>query len=370
MSGRKNTRQINEIHRKILENPLLQTVLEYAPVFVGVLTEERQFVLVNERFFSSIGFDEGGDGLGLRPGEIFGCIHHRDVPGGCGEGPACRYCGVVQIVFRAIASGKAQEGEARLTTERNGSLKGWDLMITVEPVDIEGRKFYILFMRDISAEKYKSMMEKIFFHDILNSVTTLDSLVHLLHPDLEETDPDGYIGMLRGRVRDVEEQINFHRKLLSAEKGEMVSNLEMIEVKGELENIIAAEEQVVLLNGLELSYVLEGEPVWLEGDRVILRRIFLNLLKNAREASSRGDTIGIRIRVESGRVKIGVHNPAVMPPNVRSQVFQRSFSTKGAGRGLGTYSIKLLTTRYMNGDVGFRSEEGFGTEFLLDLPAR
>lgn len=368
MSGRKSTEQIIEIHRKILENPLLQTVLEYAPVFVGVLTEERQFVLVNERFFFSIGFDEGVDGLGLRPGEIFGCIHHSDVPEGCGEGPACRYCGVVQLVFRAISTGKAQEGEARLTTEKDGTVRGWDLMITVEPVDIDEQRFFILFMRDISAEKYKSMMEKIFFHDILNSVTTLDSLVHLLHPDPGENDPDGFIGMLRGRIQDVEEQINFHRKLLSAEKGEMIPSLEMVELKGELENLIAAEEQVVRLNELELTYNLEGEEVWVRSDRIILRRIFLNLLKNAREASSRGDTIVLRIRVEDGRVKIGVHNPAVMPPNVRSQVFQRSFSTKGAGRGLGTYSIKLLTTRYMNGDISFRSEEGFGTEFLLDLP--
>jgi len=42
------------------------------------------------------------------------------------------------------------------------------------------------------------------------------------------------------------------------------------------------------------------------------------------------------------------------------QVFNRSFSIKGGDRGLGTYSIKLLSERYLNGEVGFTSEEGTG----------
>jgi sensor histidine kinase regulating citrate/malate metabolism len=93
------------------------------------------------------------------------------------------------------------------------------------------------------------------------------------------------------------------------------------------------------------------------------------MLKNAREASGRGDTITVSIESGGGYVQVMVHNPAVMPPEVCSQVFQRSFSTKGAGRGLGTYSMKLLANRFLGGDVTFRSEEGFGTGFTLKVPA-
>jgi signal transduction histidine kinase len=48
-------------------------------------------------------------------------------------------------------------------------------------------------------------------------------------------------------------------------------------------------------------------------------------------------------------------------------VFQRSFSTKGTGRGLGTYSIKLLTERYLGGRVWFESAEGHGTTFHAEF---
>jgi signal transduction histidine kinase len=63
-----------------------------------------------------------------------------------------------------------------------------------------------------------------------------------------------------------------------------------------------------------------------------------------------------------------VHNPAYIPRNVQIQLFLRSFSTKGAGRGLGTYSLKLLGERYLGGHVSFVSDEQEGTVFTLTVP--
>jgi signal transduction histidine kinase len=67
-------------------------------------------------------------------------------------------------------------------------------------------------------------------------------------------------------------------------------------------------------------------------------------------------------------VRFEVHNSSYMPDDVQTQVFQRSFSTKGGGRGLGTYSVKLLTQRYLQGRVGFQSDRCEGTTFWVDLP--
>jgi len=58
-----------------------------------------------------------------------------------------------------------------------------------------------------------------------------------------------------------------------------------------------------------------------------------------------------------------------MPHNVQLQIFQRSFSTKAqTGRGIGTYSIKLLGEQYLGGKVEFTSREPDGTAFVLTLP--
>ena len=63
-----------------------------------------------------------------------------------------------------------------------------------------------------------------------------------------------------------------------------------------------------------------------------------------------------------------MHNAAVMPPEVQRQVFARSFSTKGSGRGLGTYSIKLISEKYLRGRVAFDSDTLQGTRFTVCFP--
>lgn len=84
------------------------------------------------------------------------------------------------------------------------------------------------------------------------------------------------------------------------------------------------------------------------------------------------DRAVIKVEAENvggGRWALWVRNPTVMAHTVQLQVFQRSFSTKGEGRGLGTYSIKLLTERFLKGKASFTSKEGTGTEFRITIPS-
>ena len=92
------------------------------------------------------------------------------------------------------------------------------------------------------------------------------------------------------------------------------------------------------------------------------------MIRNAREASDSGHHVEVVVRQDDDHAVITVRNEAVMPLHVQLQVFQRSFSTKGRGRGVGTYSMKLLAHDYLRGDVTFTSSEGDGTVFTLRLP--
>jgi signal transduction histidine kinase len=57
-----------------------------------------------------------------------------------------------------------------------------------------------------------------------------------------------------------------------------------------------------------------------------------------------------------------------MTREVQLGVFQRSFSTEGSGRGLGTCSMKLIGERYLDGNVWFESSEEKGTVFYAEFP--
>jgi signal transduction histidine kinase len=96
--------------------------------------------------------------------------------------------------------------------------------------------------------------------------------------------------------------------------------------------------------------------------------VLVNLIKNALEASSPGETVTVSFE-NRGVPTFRVHNPAVMSEAVQAQLFQRSFTTKeGSGRGVGTYSVKLFVENYLRGTVTLHSTAQMGTTFIVTLP--
>jgi len=92
------------------------------------------------------------------------------------------------------------------------------------------------------------------------------------------------------------------------------------------------------------------------------------MLKNALEATPAKENVTLGAWRDADQVEFWVDNPTFMPRDVQLQVFKRSFSTKGSGRGIGTYSMRLLASRYLGGTVDFSSSEAQGTTFRLRLP--
>jgi len=105
-------------------------------------------------------------------------------------------------------------------------------------------------------------------------------------------------------------------------------------------------------------------------DRILITRILGNLIKNGVEASIEGQAVTISCSLDSDGAKIAfnIHSTRHMSDDVKKQVFTRSFSTKGASRGIGTYGAKLFTERYLNGSISFCSDKETGTSFCVELP--
>jgi signal transduction histidine kinase len=92
------------------------------------------------------------------------------------------------------------------------------------------------------------------------------------------------------------------------------------------------------------------------------------MVKNALEACSPGETVTVGCHKVYDYVRFWVHNRKHIPQKIQLQIFQRSFSTKGSGRGLGTYSMKLLSENFLQGRVSFESTAKDGTIFMGMYP--
>ena len=126
-----------------------------------------------------------------------------------------------------------------------------------------------------------------------------------------------------------------------------------------LTQVLAADKSIIIDS--------KSENLNIKTDPVLLRRILGNMVKNAIEVYNPHAIITMRCKTNNQSVQFSVHNNFVIEKNVQLQLFKRSFSTKGVGRGLGTYSMKLLGEKYLKGKVWFESTEQNGTTFFIEI---
>ena len=115
---------------------------------------------------------------------------------------------------------------------------------------------------------------------------------------------------------------------------------------------------------------LHLEPVMIEADREELRRIYINLLKNAIEAlvSERLGKVVVTTAVQDDQAYSTVKdNGAGIPVEMREKIFQPNFSSKTSGTGLGL-AIVQKAVEAMHGEIGFETKLNVGTTFWVRIP--
>ncbi|MCM2257796.1 MAG: HAMP domain-containing histidine kinase [Vicinamibacteria bacterium] len=219
-------------------------------------------------------------------------------------------------------------------------------------------------VEDVADPKRRAALEQIFFHDLLNTLSSLHGYLQVWGDLSQEKARQLAPDLLRLAQRAVDE-VQAQRDLVRAEAGDLQVVAVPVDVPQLLAEVCTSfQRDEADPFRIQLSVPTLDLPV--TTDPVLLRRVVANLVKNALEASAPDDAVTVRWSPVARR--ISVHNPDVMPEDVQAQVFQRSFSTKGGGRGIGTHSIRLLAENYLGGRVDFASAEGRGTTFRVTLP--
>ncbi|HEY3382465.1 MAG TPA: HAMP domain-containing sensor histidine kinase [Vicinamibacterales bacterium] len=347
--------------------PVVGTLLESFPEPAAIINDHRQIVRANLRF-EQLAKRSEGELLGLRVGQAIGCQNSESEPAGCGTTPACALCGAARATARTQSIGEPTGEECRLTLKPELGGDSLDLQVWTTPIEIAGGRFAVFAIRDTSGEQRRRVLERMFFHDVLNAAGGLRDILRLW-PHLTPEEAVEFSGRIAPLAAQVVEEIEAQRDLAAAERGELTARPVEIDVRELIEDLVNLYRHHSVATGKSIAVNMAGEATIIT-DGMLLRRVLGNLVKNALEASGAGQSVTISF--ESGLpTRFAVHNESVMPDAVRLQVFQRSFSTKGGrGRGVGTYSARLLAERHLRGRLTFTSAPGQGTIFVLELTAQ
>lgn len=208
-------------------------------------------------------------------------------------------------------------------------------------------------------------------HELKNALATISGYAQLLR------DAD-----LSAENREFAEKIVHQVRALSQVVTDFLALSKPLQVVARPANVEALIRQAIEdLRRVEgfarLDFRLEGAFADVEGDEVLLRQAFSNLLRNGCEALEEGAPDGrITVRGELLRqaerdfLRIQVSDSGRgIPAADREKVFLPFFTTKPEGSGLGLALVQKIIVSH-NGSIGLETGDPGGTTFSVLLPLR
>jgi len=127
---------------------------------------------------------------------------------------------------------------------------------------------------------------------------------------------------------------------------------------------------------LTVDLAVDLKPLYFDPEGI--HRCILNLVANAIDACTTGNTEGKAKEVTVRTLKREgwgveyqiIDNCGGMKEEIKNQIFKNFFSTKGSfGTGIGLMLTKKIIDEH-KGFIGFESEEGVGSNFIIRLPEK
>lgn len=198
-------------------------------------------------------------------------------------------------------------------------------------------------------------------HEIRNNLTLLSSRLQLLtskYPVLK--DDEIYI--------QIQEDLRAIYTILDYSKPGIRPQMLPCDMKALLKELYHSSQPVFLQHGVHLFLQIPDTLPVIRADARLIRQSLINLLKNAAEASSNGQSVYLRAKATDTHLIITVaDNGSGMTKEQQEHIFEPFISYKSNGTGLGL-PIVQSTVYAHHGQFDCYSEPGTGSTFRIALP--
>ncbi len=141
-------------------------------------------------------------------------------------------------------------------------------------------------------------------------------------------------------------------------------------INGVVKRVLDFMDQEFSSRDIEVKVNCGDDLPKIQGDFDLLYQAFLNILVNAVQAMEEGGAIYITSCLAAEKKKVVVtiaDTGAGMNPDMRAQIFTPFYTNKNRGTGLGLAIVKNIIDGH-HGGITVVSEEGQGTEFVMEFP--
>ncbi|XJZ28857.1 PAS domain S-box protein [Bacillota bacterium Lsc_1132] len=202
-------------------------------------------------------------------------------------------------------------------------------------------------------------------HEIRNPLTSLKGFVQILQ--LEDKTHQMYYQIMLDELTRINHIVG---ELLLLAKPQHVSftkgNLKKI-----LNDVLSLLNTEANLHNVQFQFQANSKELWLDCEPNQLKQLFINLIKNAIDASSSGGVVTILLeKAQHGKTSITIKDEGEgMSKERLARIGEPFYSSKEKGTGLGlTVSFKIVQSH--KGTIEFESETGKGTTVKITLPLK
>jgi len=234
-------------------------------------------------------------------------------------------------------------------------------------------------------------------HEIKNPLTPIQLAVQEVHTKYPGTDAH-YKHLLDTTLEIVEEEVGTLRRLVSnfstfarlphaeLEISDLTQFLrECAAHLGHLEDPSLGEDSAdndpIVAHNVEIEWRVPVEPLRVAIDRQMLRRVLINLVRNAVQAIRDARSSNVLMQPQPGRVRVSAtrdgdgarieiedDGPGITEA-VQKRIFEPYFTTKTDGTGLGLAIVKKIVVEHGGGIEASRSSQLGGARFVVHLPS-
>ncbi|MDQ7948010.1 MAG: PAS domain S-box protein [Pedobacter sp.] len=282
------------------------------------------------------------------------------------------------IILSRLKNGERVEHFETVRQRKDGGLI--DVSLSISPIlDEKGTIIGLSkIARDITERKQEQQRKNDFVaivsHELKTPLTSITGYIQLLLAKARKEGNDGNLNILvraESQAKRMAIMIQDFLDLAKMEEGKLVMKFEPFELRPLINDIIADPQFDSPYHPLSIE-VPEG--IHLNGDRLKIGQVLINLLGNAIKYSPDGGKITISAKVENHQVNIAVSDEGVgVSPLHQKRLFDRFYRVNDdriksvSGFGLGLYLVSEIL-RYHDSHIQIQSEEGVGSTFSFSLP--